>query len=139
MRRGGVHSELLSPSESEIITTLLPDAVENVLSRVPPLYSRISSKVSPKPDLVNQSCPSSSPTSHNTDVCKTLRTNSRVVTAIVDPAVEPERGSNTTTSFDHSLTWNDRNGHIGFSLPSQRSRQRPALLNRQVVNNGTNF
>lgn len=67
-----------------------------------------------------------------------LRTNSRLETAIDEPAAV-ELASNgdsasaaTATAFDYCQVWNDWNHRSGGSLPSRRSRQRPALLTRQM-------
>ncbi|EYB85142.1 hypothetical protein Y032_0304g1939 [Ancylostoma ceylanicum] len=102
----------------------------NIIIPSPPPYDKLfTEKPSPllSPTLPKLSADPHSPQRRSYCDPQTLRTHSRVVTAIDDPAEQDE----LKHVFDYCRVWNDWNERTGGTLPSRRSRPRP-LLNRQL-------
>ncbi|WKY01578.1 hypothetical protein Q1695_015522 [Nippostrongylus brasiliensis] len=130
MRRSGVRSEVVATSRDN-------------LPHPPPLFLE---------SVVREKMPCSPPTGSNTPstLCsvesrqstpQTLRTNSRVVTAIDDSVeaveLDLDRSTEMSAAFDYCRLWNEWNSKTGGSLPSRRSRQRPPFLNRRIFDAAT--
>uniref|UniRef100_A0A7I4YER1 Partitioning defective protein 3 n=1 Tax=Haemonchus contortus TaxID=6289 RepID=A0A7I4YER1_HAECO len=130
MRRAGVRSAVVSPQDD--VTSFLFLSSENAIeekSSESDLSSALSRSLNADPLHPHNS--------HRQRESHTLRTNSRVVTAIDDSLVEQELNSSSSAAtvaaaFDYCQVWNEWNTRSGGSLPSRRSRQRPVLLGRQV-------
>ncbi|XGW14997.1 hypothetical protein V3C99_000907 [Haemonchus contortus] len=129
MRRAGIRSAVVSPQDD--VTSFLFLSSENAIeekSSESDLSSALSRSLNADPLHPHNS--------HRQRESHTLRTNSRVVTAIDDSLVEQELNSSssaaTVAAFDYCQVWNEWNTRSGGSLPSRRSRQRPVLLGRQV-------
>ncbi|KAK6031141.1 hypothetical protein OSTOST_02716, partial [Ostertagia ostertagi] len=140
MRRAGVRSAVISP-QTDVTSFMLPPS-KTITEEKPSETDRIRPCSSPTPfTFRTPGADMAHPHPYNRKQCESqaIRTNSRVVTAIDDPVAEEESDSPgpAAAAFNYCQVWNEWNSRSGGSLPSRRSRQRPVLLDRQVIDGTT--
>ncbi|PIO70929.1 hypothetical protein TELCIR_07192 [Teladorsagia circumcincta] len=137
MRRAGVRSAIISP-QADATSFVLPPSKN--IEESPSESGRLRPCSSPSPFKFGAPDADMAHPYHRKQCeSQTIRTNSRVVTAIDDPVAEqePDSPGPAEAAFNYCQVWNEWNSRTGSSLPSRRSRQRPVLLDRQVFDGTT--